>query len=252
MSARIQVRSFSRVYKKFFSLIELLIVVAIIAILVSILQPILTSAMDNAKFLHCTNNMKQLFQGQSFYSDDNLRFPNFSQWVVGQWWHDGAVENGSLYPYINKKETYSCPTFDSVLEDMPNNNGGEIIPGIRYVMNDQMRNYEFSYCMSEGAHNEKPTDIFNPSEMALLAEENPYIMIGLTNYQLNDGRILVVKKPQIVDTLASFHAAGADSGVLPVSGYSNILYVDGHVSIGSFDESYERLFDSDWIPKGSR
>lgn len=232
---------------KFFSLIELLIVVAIIAILISLIQPALRMAINQAEYVVCTNKMRQLYTGQTFYVDDNNIFPDYHKWVVGQWYDEGAIENGVLYDYVTVKDTYKCPTFSDVLEDLPNNDGSEIAPGITNKLKDEWRNFEFSYLMSEGAQSRKPQSIYDPSSMGLIAEENPFKMIGFTRYQINDGRILVVRPPAIIDTLATFHTSGGRGwATFPTMGNSNILYTDGHVGLGSFLESYDLLFDKEW------
>ena len=57
--------------KKTFSLIELLVVAAIIGILVSLILPTLKKARSQARTAHCVNNLKQVYLGDHFWSDDN-------------------------------------------------------------------------------------------------------------------------------------------------------------------------------------
>lgn len=232
---------------KRFSLIELLIVVAIIIILISIIQPALRKAIIQAEYVLCTNKMKQLHTGQILYTEDQKVFPNYTQWVIGQWHQTGAVENGVLFDYIQTKDTYKCPTFRDLLDDMPNTNGEKTMGDVKFTMREEWRTFEFSYLMSEGAQGRTPQSISDPSSMSIHAEENPFKIIGFTNHQINDGRILVVRPPAIVDTLASFHTSGGyGNSFLPTMGNSNILYVDGHVGLGNFLESYDLLFDGEW------
>ncbi len=59
---------------KFFTLIELLIVIAIIAILVSLLLPALNKARDSAKNVDCIARTKQLTLAMTAYADENRNF----------------------------------------------------------------------------------------------------------------------------------------------------------------------------------
>ena len=58
-----------------FTLIELLVVIGIIALLVSILVPVLQRSRQNAKAVHCSSNIKQLFLGLTLYENENETFP---------------------------------------------------------------------------------------------------------------------------------------------------------------------------------
>lgn len=60
--------------KKFFTLIELLIVISIIAILAGMLLPALSMARDRARTIQCAGNLKQLSMGILQYAIDSRDF----------------------------------------------------------------------------------------------------------------------------------------------------------------------------------
>ena len=128
--------------EKGFTLIELLVVIAIIALLLSILTPALTRVKEQAQFVMCGNNLKQMGLGGFMYTSSNdglfpfaldcinlpYGHPNYmpkpsdpprsqgSDWPCR--WHDEAYNNtnhpelaGLLWPYLQNQSVVLCPTF---------------------------------------------------------------------------------------------------------------------------------------------
>src|SRR5207245_583929 len=91
-----------------FTLIELLVVIAIIAILASLLLPALSKAKESARCASCMNNLRQIGLASVTYSlDQNGHLPWFRNWLFTK---PGDLTTGRLYPYLNSKPVYLCPT----------------------------------------------------------------------------------------------------------------------------------------------
>jgi len=113
-----------------FTLIELLVVIAIIAVLMAILMPALSRARDQAKRLHCINNVKQLTFAWLLYKDDNddkmvgglPQRGSIDAWMLSPRGNDPdpieqckeGLRQGKLYPYVKNVDVYRCPSDDRI------------------------------------------------------------------------------------------------------------------------------------------
>ena len=126
--------------KKYFSLIELLIVIAIIAVLSAMLLPALNSAREKAKAITCISNMKQSSLCIAQYSNDNndtmMMLDTSSFWLS---WAGWLVLTG----YMNTTDTISfCPSSDP---KPPAENGSSTSNGRDRWAISEMRVSKYAY-----------------------------------------------------------------------------------------------------------
>jgi prepilin-type N-terminal cleavage/methylation domain-containing protein len=119
------------IQKNKFTLVELLVVIAIISILAGMLLPALENALESARRITCTNNMKQNIlsvelyatdfngyypdtgKGASPYGDAELNYPWFTP--LGGLWEKRIKGMGIVFAneYISSLDTCYCPSRDS-------------------------------------------------------------------------------------------------------------------------------------------
>lgn len=95
--------------RKFFTLIELLLVIAIIAILSGMLLPVLNNARAKARAIKCLSNLKQLYIPFMQYADDNHEYclPGALK-AGGNGWFNYIYDT----KYITTRQLYRCPDND--------------------------------------------------------------------------------------------------------------------------------------------
>lgn len=91
-----------------FTLVELLVVIAVIAILAALLLPAMGRAKESSRSAVCLNNLHQLGLASGTYGlDYGGKMPWFLNWLYTR---PGDATTGKLYPYLQAKDVYLCPT----------------------------------------------------------------------------------------------------------------------------------------------
>ncbi len=169
-----------------FTLIELLVVIAIIAILVSLLLPVISKAKETARSVSCMSNLHQIAMASVTYSmDSNGNLPSFRNWLYTT--KVGDLSTGKLYPYLNSKPVYMCPTDKAQLtaKNRPKpSSGSSTVSG--FAGRNATRDY--SYAMNCGiCHATDLSAFVEPTKTVLYMEGN----MGPTDYSGQVGPAMV-------------------------------------------------------------
>lgn len=187
--------------KKYFNLIELLIVISIIAILMSLLMPSLRKVREHGYTITCTKNLQSLGVGFNLYTDDNEhiltplcqgRSLYRSNWISKTKNYLGRYEEKDGNPFL-------CPSLESTHRysnySMPIYNG----------------------CAARGESRYKKVPVFNvskPDEAMILADNRTFVH----RYDYYKGGY-----------------RGPSDYRYRHTGGQNRLYVDGHIQYGLSD-----------------
>jgi prepilin-type processing-associated H-X9-DG protein/prepilin-type N-terminal cleavage/methylation domain-containing protein len=223
-STNARLRKYAKLHllRRFFTLIELLIVIAIIAILASMLLPALNKAREKAKMIQCTSQAKQIATGLQMYADSSNGFvPLRRQLAQGSVSYSKPGWAGTLFQnnYLTNTAIFVCPAAatyknsDKIIAATLNSHNS-IYDWVHYGMN-------MYYCNNVDS---KPprrfSNTFKPSQT---------ILIGDTIDRTPDGTTEAVGKETLIYStpmiqymqprLDNRHNNGA-----------NVSWSDGHVS----------------------
>ncbi|MCE5341594.1 MAG: type II secretion system GspH family protein [Planctomycetaceae bacterium] len=188
---------------KGFTLVELLVVISIIAVLLAVLMPSLRKAKEQANFVICKNNLRQIgLAGTMYLQANNNAFPH-PLVCVYTWktfdppygtshpfecrWHDaGVTPDGPFWPYLKTKGITHCPSFAIIARARGQNHPKHstslnipIEPTFTYSMNGFLSNGDAHEDLSSRDlpyRMPKLTNVKRPADVMFLTEENIWII----------------------------------------------------------------------------
>lgn len=227
--------------KQAFTLIELLVVIAIIAVLMGILMPALNRVKEQAREVSCRANLRQYGVVQNMYMNDyENKFPNpwtslvrTEQPVAGYQrycrWHDSRYPpDGPLWKYLPDLKVHLCPSFKVLAKTYAEGHPSHVASNpIDPVYGYSMNAFLGTGGLPTGATGKAANlgQVTRPhAEVFFFAEENMWARPGNENV-LNDNALC----GDGTDWFGTFHQARrTKDGNLSI-GYTNIVFVDGHV-----------------------
>lgn len=114
----------TKISRKAFSLVEILVVISLISVLIALLLPAVQSAREAARRTQCVNNLKQIGLATANYESTNGSFP-MANALAGVGQGPAVVENGwsalaRIAPYLEQSNVYNLVNFNIKYSNVQN------------------------------------------------------------------------------------------------------------------------------------
>jgi len=234
--------------RKAFTLVELLVVIGIIALLISILLPSLNRAREQANWLKCMSNLRQVGQAMTMYCNNNKgRFPTAGagtkpyDWIFWEDWPVGVnpnrkLDNSMIAPYLGipvNPEVLRCPS--DIIENHVSKGYGYTYSSNYLITRLPAPDWAGIYGVGESNAPMRISEIVSAADKILLIDESATTVddgCWAWMSQLGQGQNLISNrhmKRQEMKTLLKD----------PNAGKGNACFADGHVEYVERKKSFD-------------
>ena len=227
--------------RKGFTLVELLVVIGVIALLISILMPALQRAKEQANWVSCLSNMRQLGQAFTMYQNAHKgRFPrpgvNQEQedWI--HWERSRDINNSALAQYIGRPvnpAVFRCASDDYMIRRSNPGNPYNYSYSANYLI--LRLNWNGQYEPGRVSPPMRITEIVNPSDKIVLIDESMDTADdGCWAWQQSFG--------SGQNIISNRHNRRKEDRANPDAGYGNVVFADGHADRIERRKSFDQRF----------